>query len=243
MILATVRSRLTREDAHLALTCLAATDADAADAADAAMREEGLDAVLDHPALLPALLRTRVGARASSALFCYVLVRHALVRSGERDRLLADLVAAVLVEFGVRDRAQRIAAYDDDRFDTLAELSAAMDGPDPRRAFLARQHLGHYALWLSGLFPDWVEHRRWRRGGPDLDYYETMGRRGYEAAAEHRLAQEHGVAALFGQAAERFAVLRQALNRVSDEVLFPHHHTPERLMRQVRDEGRWKQRG
>jgi hypothetical protein len=36
--------------------------------------------------------------------------------------------------------------------------------------------------------------------------------------------------------AERFAVLRVALTRVSDELLFPHRHTPERLMRQVRDE-------
>jgi len=41
-------------------------------------------------------------------------------------------------------------------------------------------------------------------------------------------------------AAERFAVMRVALNAVSDALLFPHVHTPERLMRQVRDEARWK---
>jgi hypothetical protein len=35
--------------------------------------------------------------------------------------------------------------------------------------------------------------------------------------------------------AERFGVMRVALNRVSDRLLFPNVHTPERLMRQVTD--------
>src|SRR5690606_10578610 len=93
---------------------------------------------------------------------------------------------------------------------------------------------GNYALWLSGLFPDHIEHRRWRRGGPDMDYYETMGRRGFELAADHRLAAEQGLGPLYATVAERFPVLRHALNDVSDRLLFPHRHTPERLMRQVR---------
>ena len=77
-------------------------------------------------------------------------------------------------------------------------------------------HLGNYALWLSGIFPDYIEQRHWRRGGPDLDYYEEMGRRGFQLAADHRLAEEHGLATLYATAAERFGVLRTALNTVSD---------------------------
>ena len=102
------------------------------------------------------------------------------------------------------------------------------------------QHMGNYALWLSGLFPDYLERRRWRRGGPDLEYFEEMGRKGYEAAARHRLANEHGLDTLFGRVAERFPVLRVALNRISDTLLFPDHNSPDRLMRQVRDEFRWR---
>ena len=154
--------------------------------------------------------------------------------------MLADYTASMWLHFGLRDRARRVAARDDDHVDTLAEISAMMDGPDARRAFLSRAHLGNYALWLSGVFPDHVEARKWRRGGPDLDYYETMGRRGYAAAARHRLAQEHGLEELFARAAEHFPLLRAALNRISDSLLFPNHHTPERLMRQVRDEARWR---
>jgi hypothetical protein len=48
---------------------------------------------------------------------------------------------------------------------------------------------------------------------------------------------------LFALAAERFPLLRVALNRISDALLFPDHHTPDRLMRQVQDEARWKRAG
>ena len=103
-----------------------------------------------------------------------------------------------------------------------------------------RTHLGNYALWLSGIFPDFIEQRRWRRGGPDLDYYEEMGRRGFQLAADHRLAEEHGLATLYRHGGRSLRLLRTALNAVSDTLFFPNVHSPERLMRQVRDEFRWK---
>jgi hypothetical protein len=40
--------------------------------------------------------------------------------------------------------------------------------------------------------------------------------------------------------ADRFGVVRCALNRVSDRLLFPNRHTPERLMRQVSDGVRFR---
>jgi hypothetical protein len=243
MIVANTRQHLTRDDAEFAVRLIGHAGAAAAAEAETALRERGVDALLDDPRLLAALLHHAPGAHASLRLFTYVLVRHACLSAGEPDRTLADYTASILLQFGLRDRARRIATVDDDTFDTLAELSALMDGPDARRAFLARQHLGNYALWLSGLFPDYVEHRRWRRGGPDLDYYEEMGRRGYDAASRHRIAQEHGLAGLLERASAHFALLRMALNRLSDNVLFPNRHTPDRLMRQVRDGMRWRLTG
>lgn len=240
MILADVRSKLTRDDAQFAVQLIGHAGAAAAAEADTALHAHGIDTVLDDPRLLSALLHHAPGAHASAPLFAYVVVRHACIAAGEDDRVLADYAASLLLHFGLRDRSHRIAAADDDTFDTLAELSALMDAPDARRAFLARQHLGNYALWQAGLFPDFVERRRYRRGGPDLEYYEAMGRRGYEAAARHRLADEYGVGALFMRVAEHFPLLRVALNRISDSIFFPNHHTPERLMRQVRDEMRWR---
>jgi len=243
MILADVRSRLTREDVALALSLIAQGGSEARERGEDALRERGLDAVLDDPALLPALVDTPRGGHASLALFSYVLVRHALLQIGERDRLLADYAASVLLHFGLRDRARRIGGADDETYDTLAGLLESAECSEPRRAFLVRAHLGNYALWMSGLFPDRIAYRQWRRGGPAMEYFEEMGRRGFQMAAEHRLASEHGVALLFALAAERFPVLRVALNRISDALLFPRNHSPERLMRQVQDEARWKRAG
>ena len=240
MILADVRHRLTRQDAQLVVRLLGRTSTEDLERAETMLRDQGIDALLDDPRLLPALLEARQGAHASLALFAYVVVRHAMMRLGESDRGLADYVASVLVHFGVAGRATRIAEHDDEIYDTLAGLCEDLDDPDGRRSFLVRQHLGNYALWLSGLFPDWIEQRRWRRGGPHLEYYEEVGRRGFQLAADHRLAQQHGLTPLFSGAAERFGKLRVALNQVSDVLLFPQRSTPERLMRQVRDETRWK---
>ncbi len=238
MILADVRARLSRADAELALGLISAGGGRERDRAEGALRDAGIDALLDDPRLLAALAGRpghAAAARASWPLFAYVVVRHALRQVGEHDRVLADYVASILMHFGLRGRAERVSESDDERFDTLADLLGAANGPDARRAFLVRAHLGNYALWMSGMFPDGVAARHYRRGGPDLDYYEEMGRRGYRLAADHRLAAEHGLAPLYSVAADRFAVLRAALNAVSDTLLFPHRHSPERLMRQVRD--------
>jgi hypothetical protein len=239
MILANVRHRLGRDDAQLAVRLLGRESRESAERAEGALREQGIDALLDDPRLLPALLAPGAGMVASYPLFSYVVVRHALRRAGEDDRVMADYVASILLHFGFRGRAERISDTDDECYATLAELLDDVDDADAQRSFLVRQHLGNYALWLSGLFPDFIEHRRWRRGGPDLEYYEALGRRGFQLAADHRLAADHGVATLFATAAARFPLLRAALNAVSDALLFPNVHSPERLMRQVKDEGRW----
>ncbi len=234
MIVANLRHSLERNDAQLALRLIARGSDRELDQLEDMLRDEGLDALLDDPRLLDALLETPRGACASLPLFAYVVVRNALRAAGESSRELADYLASVVVAFGLRDRAYRVGMADDEVYDTLAGLLADVNGPDPRRTLLVRAHLGNLALWLSGLFPDHIEHRRWRRGGPDLDYYEELGRRGFRLAADHRLASEQGLEPLFASAADRFPVLRHALNDVSDRLLFPTHHTPERVMRQVR---------
>lgn len=240
MILADTRHHLTRDDAQLAARIIARDSGDELSQLEARIADEGIDAVLDDPRLPGALLRHPRGAHASFSLFAYVMVRQALRDAGEPDRSLADYVSAIVIHFGAHDRANRIGASDDELYDALAQLFGDVDDPDARRSFLVRTHLGNYALWLSGIFPDYIEQRHWRRGGPDLDYYEEMGRRGFQLAADHRLAGENGLTALYANAAARFGVLRTALNSVSDALLFPFVHTPERLMRQVRDEGRWR---
>jgi hypothetical protein len=239
MILANVRQQLTRDDAQFALRLLARGSTSEFEKAESDLRDRGIDALLDDPRLLRALLDAPQAAYASLPLFAYVVVRNALREVRETDRGIADYVASIVIHYGMRERAQRVSETDDEVYDTLSALLGDVDRGDPTRTFLVRAHLGNYALWLSGLYPDFIEHRRWRRGGPDMGYFDELGRRGYELAAQHRLAAQYGMDDLYAAAAERFPKLRLALNRVSDSLFFPSSHSPERLMRQVRDESRW----
>ena len=196
--------------------------------------QEGPDALLDDPGLLDALLAIRSLAVPSAELFAYVAVRHALLAAGIDDRPLADYLAALLLEFGRAERSTRPRAVDDQTYHYLAEIVHDLaDEASAERRFHLQVHLGNYSLWLAGLFPDFIAVRRRRRGGPDLPYYDALGRRGYGAAAQHSLAERYGVADIYRAAAERFPAVRHALNRLSDRLLFPNVATEDRLLRAV----------
>jgi hypothetical protein len=243
MILANTRHQLTRDDAQLAIRLVSSDSPDEREQLQRRLVDDGLDAILDDPRLPGALLGSRFGAFASLPLFLYVIVRHALLEAGERDRAISDYLSATLLAFNAKGRADRISEADDELYDTLASLVEDVNDGDPRRAFMVRVHLGNRALWISGLFPDHVEYRRWHRGGPDLGYFEELGRRGFTLAAEHRMAERYGMAEVYANVAARFGMLRVVLNTISDRLLFPNVNTPERLMRQVQDEARWRLAG
>lgn len=191
------------------------------------LSRDGPDALLDAPGLFEALCAVRSLAMPSAPLFAYVAVRHALLTAGIDDRSLADYLAALLLEFGTRDRAPYNYILE---IVSDLEEEASRGGP---RAFELQAHLGNYSLWLAGLFPDFIAAVQRRRAGPDLAYYDAWGRRGYGLAAGHRLAAHYGVDGIYRQAAERFPAVRQALNRLSDRMLFPAVQTDDRLLRNL----------
>lgn len=244
MILANLRARLTADDFRLVIDVLGRGEPARRAAYARRLDAEGPDAVLDEPGL-PRLLRDHPGcAQPSAALFLYVAVRHTLRQAGVDDVRLADYLGALLFEFGLRDRAWRVSAHDDATYRYLHEIVAGLgDSREDRRGFLLRVHLGNFSLWLAGLFPDYITHRRERRGGPDFGYYEALGSRGFELAAGHRLARETDLTDVYARAAGTFGRLRVALNRLADQVLFRGVHGPDRLLRQVADDARYPPHG
>jgi len=235
MILANVRGRLRAQDFLLVAIALARGDAARRTRYERLLLEQGPDELLDEPDLLAALLALRTLMVPSPALFAYVAVRHTLRAAGVDDRELADYLAALLLEFGDHDRHVRIRRTDDETYHYLVDMVEDLTGLDDagERAFLLRAHLGNYSLWLAGLFPDYIAARRSRKGGPDLPYYDELGRQGFRLAAEHRLAEHLGVATIYRAAAERFPTLRVAFNRLSDRVFFPNISTPEKILRNL----------
>jgi hypothetical protein len=223
MIRADLRSRLRAADVELVILLLSRGSAHRRAAVERQLAAEGPDALLEKPELLERLLAVRTMLVPSEALFFYVVLRHALRRSGVDDRDLADYLGSLMLEFGRRDRAWRVDWNDDARHAYLVDILADLDATSGERRFRVMAHLGNYALWLAGLFPDYIAARQLRSGGPGVTYYDALGSRGFGMASDHELADRYGLEEVFRSAAERFSDIRAALNGVSERYLFPSH--------------------
>lgn len=199
---------------------------------------EGLDPLLDHPETFAAVWRCRQLSAIPPRLAFYVMVRHTLLESGLSDPQVADYLAALLIEFAGQGRAYRIARHDDKTYAYLVDLVSDLEAESSmRRQFLLHAHIGNYALWLSGLFPDYVVARVRRRASPGLDYYESLGASGYQTASEYELAGRYELRDIFRQVASGFGGVRRALNRISDRYFFPVPASQiDRLLRQAVDD-------
>lgn len=233
-----MRAAFTAQDESAAVAALAGGSAAEARRLRSRSAAEGPDVLWDDPRLLPALLMGRELTQPSAGLLLYVALRRHLLELGVDRRDLADYGAALVVAFGRGDRAWRVGAYDENRYAYVVELLEETARADGERQFRVLAHLGNFTLWLSGIFPDYIAARRTRKGGPDLAYYEAAGRSGFQRAAEHRLADRFGLAALLAEAGERFGELRVAMNRLSDGMMFPGRGGVDRLLRQVADASR-----
>ncbi len=229
MIRANVRASFGRREAEYLLAL-------AGPGGEERLREEGLDALLDDPRLLRAFLQRGGVSLAPAPLVFYLLVRHALLQREIEDRRLADYTAALLLEFGNAGRAHRVDGGGETHFHYLADILAEMERARGEREFQLRVHLGNFALWLAGVFPDHITHRVQRRGAPPLSYYDEMGAIGFRTAAATDVALRHGVGDLFLRFADEFSNVRGALNTLSDALFFPvPRDGVERVLREVAD--------
>ena len=236
VILPDVRSYLGRDDAAQLIRLLAGAGEDRG-ALETLVAERGIDPLLDHPAMAEAIRDEPGVSRLPLELVSYVLLRRSLLDGGVESRLLADYVTSVFLHFAAAGRADRITEHDDVDYRYLVDIVQDLRDAGGRRAFLLRAHLGNLALWLSGLFPDWIGRRVRRKGGPDLRYYEEMGQTGFRLAADDPFARRQRLDGLFRDAAVSFSPMRRALNSFSDRFLTPRPESPvDRLLRQATDD-------
>jgi len=229
MILPSVRASFGRREAQI-LLALAGPEG------EARLGEQGIDALLDDARLTRELLMREQISTAPAPLVFYLLVRHALLAREIFDRPLADYTAAVLLEFSQTGRAFSADGTEESRFLYLADILMELERARGEREFQLRVHLGNFALWLAGIFPDHITHRVQRRGAPPLNYYDQMGAMGYRLAAATSTAAKHGLGDLLLRASERFTDVRSALNGLSDALFFPRpSDAVERVLREVQD--------
>lgn len=179
---------------------------------------EAVTALLDLREVHRGLLESPVALPVSPSLYFYVLVRHAFLDSGIDHPDLADYVAGVLVE--------KLDGHPDPRSGAMprwvthaVDFQSVIQSARGMFRFQLEVAAGDQFLVLTGLFPEFLDHRAERSGAPDTRYYESFARQAYRSASS-RAEAGSPTRILLGLLAETFPLARRSLNRMSERCLF-----------------------
>lgn len=236
MIQAQARNKLNQDDLQFIVTALRRQGEKDSTIlqllADADMR----DAMLDHPRLLDHLLEFRQTTSISPFLYFYILVRHALREFRIDDRAVSDYLANLLAEFGQGNRLHRIDRKATKEYKYLVDLMAELLDANSEQTFYVQSHLGNYALFMTGIFPDHIYHRaKYHPPSPDFSYYEQVGSANFQRASQHRIAEKYRLADILYLLGQQFRQVRLALNHLTDSFLHLDRHagTTDRVVRRL----------
>jgi hypothetical protein len=214
MIQPNCRARFTGEDFDFVVRTLAKSPGNRVSLVELLTDMETRDQILDHEALVRAVLDRPGNLTISPQFYFYILARLVLKRSGIDDRLLTDYVGSLLEKFSMirqlRSPVQNLETF------YLSDLLLALKTATSYQSFLIRAHIGNYALFISGIFYENIESRS-QRGAPNFSFYEDMGRASFHALASHDVARRFELNNLFEKLADHFHECRLALNCLADE--------------------------
>jgi hypothetical protein len=218
MVRANCRARFTAADFDFIVRTLSRSRSDQVSLVDLLSDSETRDSILDHPRLVDAILCNAGHLHISSQFYFYVLARHVLQQAGIADRKLCDYIASLLETFSRASRLQVPDKIDNRAEQYISDMLIALTRATPEQAFLLRAHIGNYSLFFSGIFHENTQ-RRSLRGGPDIDFYEQIGRTNYQMVAGHATARRCELTEIYQELASRFRDVRLALNQLSDRLL------------------------
>lgn len=218
MITPNCRERLTASDFEFIVRTLAHSRRDSTSLAELLTDAEIRDSILDSDTLFQAILEDGAPLHISPQCYFYVLLRHVFKEHGLGSRDTCDYLASLLETFSRTERMRAPAGAGDGPQQYVSDLLLALQKAAPSQAFLLRAHIGNYALFITGVFPERVESRS-RRGGPDVEFYEGVGAANYDAASDHPVARQRALTGIFDELSERFRDIRMALNETADRHL------------------------
>src|SRR5216684_369096 len=228
MIRANCRARFTAADFDFIIRTLARSPGNSVSLVDLLSDSETRDSILDHPRLVETILSNARHLHISSQFYFYVLARYVLQQAGIGDRKLCDYIGSLLETFSRANQLQSpdkidppkdgFAAANNRAHEYISDMLIALTRATPEQAFLLRAHVGNYSLFISGIFHENTQ-RRSLRGGPDMKFYERIGRTSFQLVASHATARHCELNDVFEELADRFREVRIALNQLSDQLL------------------------
>jgi hypothetical protein len=127
------------------------------------------------------------------------------------DAELMTYVTGLLVDFSHSDNLYRVRDAQGRRVEYLFDMQLESQRGDAAHARATQKHLGDYALFIVGMFPESLQRRR-RAISPS--YYVTQGKQAYTTVSE--MDSPHPSAALFRKLAAHFETCVCALNVEKD---------------------------
>ena len=157
----------------------------------------------------------------SPFLFFSVLLRRSLMDQRILgDKKVINYIANLLSLFVRTDRLHRIHRHDKQTHHYLTDMIQEAANADTRRQFLIYSHIGNYSLYLTGIFPQWIEYRRRYKNRPvSTQFYIDFGREYYERASSHTMAREYDLGEVFFRLSIMFEVYKEALNHLAKQYL------------------------
>ena len=158
------------------------------------------------------------------------LVHHHFDRDiGLRDPEVQDYIANVLNEFCEVEQLFKVCNANGRPLSDVGEMLLETDpiyGPAPSfdRERQVRKHIGDYTLFLSGMFPESINHYRLRRQRVEnfVDWVKA-GKESYYIVSKFEHFEYAKVAPLFAQLSNRFEQCVYGLNLVKNELEVMQH--------------------
>ncbi len=146
-------------------------------------------------------------------------------QAGHRDPELMGYVAGLLVDFTHTDNLYRVRDEQGKRLEYLVDMLLESQRGDAAHTRATQKHLGDYAMFMVGMFPENLTRRRRSMGA---HYYVAQGKRAYVTVAE--MDAPRPSAALFRKLAAHFEV---CVNALHIEKEFLHDEFYQYLIRQI----------
>jgi len=145
-------------------------------------------------------------------------------RLGLHDSDVTDYVARLLCEFSDSDNLYKLRDETGTPVEELSEMISASDpvngsAPsfDAERAL--RKHIGDYALFIAGMYPEALRsNRRLRHHCPTLEELVSAGKESYFIVSQFNLFEYEQEAPLFARLSDRFEHCIVGLTLVREEL-------------------------
>jgi hypothetical protein len=219
MIQANCRTQLTSNDLRFLIETLARKATDVASLESLMRDPSALDELLDSDRVLDAILNHRGCLSISPYLYFYVIARRILRNAGIQERAVADYLGAMLAEFSQAERLHRLTSRPDRQFEYISDLLAIISEARAEETFVVRAHIGNYTLFVTGVFPQHLQHRARYKGAPDMEFYEGLGSTNFRLLSDHSIARKKHLDEVFNCLGQQFHEIRLRLNDMADRLL------------------------